>query len=252
MSDDEIESSDPEQLKAIVEHETRRLIQEREYNRTFEGEGQRRTANLDGSIKESPKPTNEDGIDFGVDESAYDPKFFNQLRSIIKDRDTRIAKLEEKLEAVEKHARRQADEAIYEQCDRAFARHEKVLGKGGRYDIDPNSAEYERRMAVLASVQRDKGPGTLAHKIDRAVKRLYGAVTSSPSEPVEEELSPPPNGRFTKEQWNGGGLNRPTHRSGLPEPKGEKRAMRAVAERMRERQITEDDFEGIEEAGIPD
>ena len=233
VSDDEIENSDPEQLEAIVEHETRRLVQER--------------ATLDGKVEKR------DELDFGIDENAYDPQLFNSLRGHFKSRDDKILALESKLDQIEKQTKHQASEAIYEQCDRAFAKHKDILGDGGRYDIDPKSPEYEKRMAVLASVQRDRGPGTLGHKIDRAVQRLFGAAKPK-ADPGDEQVDEPPaNGaqRFTKEQWNNGALGKPTGRNGHTEPKGPNRAAKAVAEKMRERGITEDDFEGIEEAGLP-
>ncbi len=137
-------------------------------------------------------------------------------------------------------------ETFTQHVDRRFGERPDVFGAGDVSRMRSGSAELYKRRAVLALVENMKDErGSFDEKFDRAVEAIYG---KRPGAPTQEPAAPgralpprnPENGRFTAEQWAAAGVARPTQRGGGEEPPGEAKALRGVAQKIRDLGLTED------------
>lgn len=212
FSDQEIAARPTDQLAEAVYHVQKKTL-EMARQLSAERETTRATERPPSPAPPEPPPE-EEGL--GLDETQYDPG----LMGVIKQQRSELKALRERLDFNERREQARANEGVAERVDRAFGRHEAVLGKGRRQELNKDSAEYARRLAVLGMVDRDTSHRSLEEKIDRAVEVLYGTQAPAPA--------------LTRQQqrWAEGGVARPTSRAAEQEPPGVKKARRAVAEQL--------------------
>ncbi len=149
------------------------------------------------------------------------------------------------------HIQGQIVRTATQQYDEAYARHPALFGTKSFDKLDKKSPEMLKRYAIhnLITSEAFKGEkGTIQELVDKATGILFGTTEE---EPPQTPIPRPRNGRPTPEEWDSGGLARPTQRSSPPEPKGTRRAERAVSAKMRESGFTDESFEGLEEQGLP-
>jgi hypothetical protein len=179
-------------------------------------------------------PPQED--EFTFDPADYDPNVAKAL-GIVRDQAKEIKQLKQMVQGLARNEQIRQFETAAQHLDRRFAEREEVFGKGTVRSIDPNSLHATRRRAVVALLDQFKGqPGTFDEKYDRIVSELYGAG---------EEPAPKPSrtrmgvgiAAGTEEEWEQGAVARPTHRETRNEPKGVERAVKAVADKMRELEL---------------
>lgn len=117
-------------------------------------------------------------------------------------------------------------------------------GTATRAELEAEGDPIQARHALLGMVSKrmKKHGETLEVAMDRARRVLRGQAEPSPAEPQNG------HSRISEEDWEQGRLARTTHRDPLL-PKGERRAAKAVAQKMRDKGWTE---EGTEEAGLPE
>lgn len=200
-----------------------------------------------------PEPEEEE-IDLELDPEEYDEGLIKAMKKVSSVATKQIKELKAKLEAAEAEKAQQYQASLYEQIDNAFVSlgMDTVFGKAKRHELKPGSAEMVRRQAVLASLQASPIQGkSPAEAIAIRAKELFGSAQApAPEQKAEGAKSTTPS--YTREQWNSAGLAKPTDRQTPNEPKGVKRATRAVAEKMREQGFEADDYLSTEEAGLPD
>ena len=170
----------------------------------------------------------------GVDlaKEGFDPvatKVFKTLQGHIKSLADRVAQQDRVIDQLRAAESMRQSETIADRVDRVFARYEQHFGAGRGRDLQANDPHMERRLAVLALVQRDASKSTLEAKVERAIKLIYGGGTK----PAPKASIPDPIKERT-EAWSDATLNRPTHRNGAPEPKGKERAEESVREIQRD------------------
>lgn len=224
MSDDEVAGMDTERLGEVVHHLNAQI-------RKTDRENARAQA-VETAKEPKPAPPVEDEDEWGTDpegnklsEKDYFPAVAKTIKTQ-KQHEKELKELREKLARFEQQEIVRQNETAAERIDREFSRHEKHLGKGRGREMDNNSSEFQRRVAVLSLVDRDKSKDQLGAKIDRAVKLLYGE-----SEPEPE---PRANGRISKEDWDAAAVVRPTKRRSEDDPPGRKKAERSVAKALKE------------------
>lgn len=206
-------------------------------------------------VEKAPEKPAVDEDDLGLgDESDYDPKMLALLKAQqkkLKELEKAKSEHDQKVKAFEEREAARAQQSANDRIDAAFAGlgedFSGVFGKGKAERMDGNSAEFQRRIAVLRVAETMK-QGSLEADLAAAVKVLYpsGATaartnkaeadhTEEPATPEGDELSPRQKEALKKRQetWRNGGTAKPTHRTEKEEPKGERRAVRAVAELMR-------------------
>ncbi len=113
-----------------------------------------------------------------------------------------------------------------------------------------------------ANITSADTPGQIKKKITSAANKLYGRILApeTPADsagaydeaPAEPQIARQPNGkpRITPEQFENGTLARTTQRT-RKEPPSKGKAVRAVAEKMREMNVSDGDFDHFEEDGLP-
>lgn len=152
------------------------------------------------------------------------------------------------------------DQWIDRQFERLGASYESVIGKGGRREIAPKSPEYGRRLAILREAQRLAGanasPEDQIRLIPQAAAAIFGTfVAAPPPPPLNPTPTAPRNGangsgvnghgangsghpnaalEQRRRDWEAGGLARPTQRRGAAEPAGRDKAIKEVAEYLRD------------------
>lgn len=203
-------------------------------------------------VRREPESAAEE-IDWGQDESGrklsdrdYLPPIAGAIRTT-RALEKRIAELEKRLgDLGEREVRREAN-SHFDRVDQTFAKLndlEAVLGKGGRHDLERESPEMQRRMAVLESAKRLAGENATLEqqlaKVPQAARLLFGDRPAAAPEKPD---------RAAVERWNEAATARPTHREGALElPKGKAAAVKAVAQALRDRNgtggsvVTEEDF----------
>ncbi len=239
----EIDSTPNEALEDTVYHLHRQAMAHTEHLRRTSVPDQAPPSGQPVGLGEPAAPPRpEEEPDLGLDPALYD----GPLLQVLKNQAKQIQALQTQLSQQE---RARANETLAERIDRSFERHHTHLGKGSKSDMKADSSEYLRRMAVLALVDRlgEKG-GSLEARIDKAVETLYGEAKAPP----EHVPAGGPSDELAKRRdvWNNAAVARPTQRAGLPEPKGSKRAEKAVAQHLRDQGISLEDM--TEENGLPD
>ncbi len=211
ISEEEIAGTSPEALDTAVYYANQALIRQgREMSRqaAMTGAQERQPAVQQTEAPKAPPLA----PDFNEDD--YDPG----LMGVIKH-------LKQRLDRMEGLEAQRLGQDLTQQCDRAFARHASILGKGDYHAIKQGSPEMTRRAAVIALARSFEGADSVDAKIDRAVQILYGtAGAAAPAETATPQA----------EEWRRGGVARPTHRAPSAEPPGEQKAMRTAARILRE------------------
>ena len=142
--------------------------------------------------------------------------------------------LREQVGQVKGYQDQRIKESIAAECDRAFAKHEEIMGKGRGLEMSDDDPNLIRRKAALALAHTIK-QGTIPQRIDRAVEILYGNAN------VGRTASRPSQVSEAAREWQEGGLARPTQRAGSAEAPGERKAMQTAARIMKEQGTLEDD-----------
>lgn len=256
MSDEDISQTDPDTLGETVYHLNAQRSNWSRDNQTqrYVGASEPTPAPAPaapapgGNITTSP----DDGL--GIDESQYD----SALMGVLKSQSKRIRQLEQYLGQVAGHIQAQAMEEQYSQVDLGFHdlgdTYQKLFGQGRGRDMSQGDRNMDRRMAVVNSLRANppKKQMSIRDAVKARATELFGDLLGSDSTRPTPEVTPAvPEDDFPT-QWRNGGLAKPTERSGSPEPRGVVRAARAVAAKLREKGATLEDFEGPEEAGLPD
>lgn len=230
ISDDEIADASPEQLRETI--------------RDLHTHAQVTAVSRQGLT--DPNPTHRDqpappaAEQLLSRDAGFDPVLVDTINTI-----------GARLQYLERHHHTKAQEESFTAADTAMAKY-PALGKATK---DPSSPDFKRRKAVMDLVRADNSSGDLQDKIDAAYTTLFGGTDARGTDAYGGKEAPPKpakNGRFTREQWDASGVARPTQRAGSKEPKGDKRAMQAVAARMDELGVKGDDYESFEENGLPE
>lgn len=188
----------------------------------------------------NPETDDSLGLDEETRASIHEP-----ILKLLQNQAREIRELKASLGAITQAEAARANESAVETADRIFAEDEQIFGKGKRSELKDGTPECVRRLAVweLARTQ----DGSVEQKIRKAREILFGKKEPTPNRSESTERQP----AITTEEWEESALARPTQRQGSREPKGVRRAEKAVAARLRENGQTLDDF-GPEEAGLPD
>lgn len=219
-------------------------------------------------------------FDLGLSEDEFDPALLAALKKLTGHFAAKVAELKQGLAGLTQVEQRRQQQTVAEQIDAGFADLGEdlvgTLGKGGRADLRDGDPALDRRMAVLHSLQRRPGTGTLRQQVAARAKELFGTA-AAPAAPQPEPQAPPApkrrpvqhpvTGQFTGEfeeidegqqarqdAWARAGLARPTSREHPPEPKGDRRAAKAVAAFQQSNGFGEsrNGTAGDEEADLPD
>lgn len=229
LSEGEIASTSTEILDETVYHLNRQAFNlARESSRDQESRRQAAaTADPAKTLEAEPLATLKD--------EDYDPGIAELIRTV-RSQAKEIKELKEGLGGVRSFQQAGVQESLAQQCDRAFEKHESVLGKGKGTDLQPTDPHYIRRKSVLALVDQMPKKGSLADRIDRAVETLFGVAPAPAPAPTNgTQLSP------EQQRWNEGTVARPTQRKPSDDPPGRKKAEAAVANFLNEQtQITPD------------
>jgi len=244
LDDGEINSIPADRIEDIVYHLNKQaLAQARSHSieRTLAGATERNIVNQQSDpVAPAAKPADE--FDLGIDEAQYDPGLIAAIKKMGKSQDARIKELESQVSAVTQREVVRANETTADRIDRAFSKHETHLGKGKGRELAEESRDYQRRIAILAMVDRDKGKGSLESKIDHAVTNLYGApAPAAPAKPAAAADDPELETR--RRDWNNGGLARPTQRQPSDMPNGTRKAEKSVAAQLKEMGAVEESGE---------
>ncbi len=181
-----------------------------------------------GSV--SPAPAG-DQVDWGTDENgqplsedAFHPAIVKLFKQCLRE----IKALKEQTGHLTQREVARENETRSETCDRVFAEREDLFGKGNRRTLAKDDPGLQRRLAVLAIAEKTPGR-TVEECLTKAIQVLYGTTTpTAPAEPVTDDK------RAT--EWANATVARPTQRKPGVEPLGDKKAEKAVAERLREYQ----------------
>ncbi len=150
---------------------------------------------------------------------------------------------------------RRVNETNTQHADRLFAEHGDPVkvGSGGVTSLKQSSDEQINRLAVVNMACLLAGNGATAAqqiaKIPDALKRL--GMVKGLADQSEDEVAAQLQKR--RVAWANGGVPPSSHRKGAMEqlPKGEDRAMKAVAEKLIDKRISERDFDSYEDT-LPD
>ena len=243
-------------------------IEEQEIIREQERDRGIRQQAVDQSRREPvEKPVNDDGIDWGLDEAGVpitEHSIHPPLAKVIKDQQKELRELRKALKTTTEREELRAKVSARERLDEMFVSlPEKLHGLFGSGPVEEcTPEELSRRISILraAGINHTDPPSSKvgARKIADALALFSQEKTAepepeSPYDKSPEKLALQPNGkpRITPEQFKNGTLAKTTQRNDK-EPKNRNSAARAVAEKMREMQLTEADFEAYEEDGMPE
>ncbi len=237
LSDEEISSTPTDRLDDIVYHLNRQALR---LSREHQAAATRiQSQDRKWSADEPTEPPAQEQVDLGLKEDDYDVPLLGVIKSLKKD----LADLKSQT-AMERQ--RKANETVVETLDRIFSAHEDLVGKGTHKDLKADSRDFKRRMAVIATAERDNGKDSFEDKVIRAIKDLYGDSVGDPP-PTGREDHPL---RRREQEWRNGGLARPTQRDNAAEPTGERKALKTAARIMKE--AGQYDDEGLPEDAFPD
>jgi len=242
LSDQEIAETPPDMLDDVVYHMNRqamKLAREHSTQALLQSPGDRTLAQQPPkSAGQAPPEPDEEG--FGALEEQLDPN----LMGVIKRQAKEMKELKAMIGQLAQHEQVRQTESMAQQIDRAFEglgeAYQGILGKGRGIELQADSPHYARRLAVLAEVQRANTPGTMEQQITKAVKTLYGdRGPKQAAQPAGRQPAARRNG-YSAEEWERGGLARPTQRAGAAEPPGDQKAMRTAAAFMREQGVLDE------------
>jgi hypothetical protein len=146
---------------------------------------------------------------------------------------------QKQIDGINQHIQRQVDERAGNEIDHGFAalgkKFEGIFGAGNGADLQASSpTAYRRRIAVLNDLKANppKTRTTLKDAVRTRAAELFGdmatdgAVTTPPGAPKTTA--------FTQQEWDAGGVLRPTDRAGSPDVVApELKARKTVAEHQR-------------------
>lgn len=148
----------------------------------------------------------------------------------------RLQGLEAELGGVKTHLGQQEHRRTMRGIDGVFqklgAGYEGVFGTGGVEDVAKDSPEWEARVATIRAAE--SMPGNFLKNLEAKAKALYGRFATSDGEPASKiKARDPQTGRIAKaeetaEEWAAATVGKPTNRLPAPEPKGERRAAKAI------------------------
>lgn len=191
------------------------------------------------SLQQRGQQQAEEQVNLGITEADYDPN----LLGVIKNQAKELSRIRRTVEEVSRRAQNAenvtGNAGLVSSIDRLFATTaDDLFGTAPVAQLSPASPEFRRRMAVVREMENH--PGSLDQRYEAARDTLYGASTTSRS---AKQLSE------RREKWDGAALARTTSRRSQ-EPKGELRAARAIAAKMKAMDYNLDGGEG-EEATLP-
>lgn len=194
-----------------------------------------------------------DADEYGIGELVKsNPEFESPLLAVVKkiaEKTTaRLGAIETENKALKSEVTRLRGAKNVDAIDEVFSGlSPAIFGAGGRASIDPNSAEGKRRLSVIstAGIKKGDSDAVVKQKIKANADLLYpAAAPATPSNGV-----PPATPRISPEDWNNGGLKKPTSRA-TNEPDGVNKAYRAVQELMIEKGMF--DEEDMPLKGVPE
>lgn len=172
-------------------------------------------------------------------DDSFDPALRDVVAKLVK----RIDELENRVTVVEPIARAAGERSVTEQFDAFFNKHPDIFGQGSATELDPNGDDFERRKMLAQRAMQYDDSLSIATKLDKAYKLLYGHVARRDNPPPDKQRprgqqnghipSEPAGGsrRPTPEEWDSAGLGVPTRHGEPPDVKeqpGVARAVRAV------------------------
>ncbi len=254
---DEIDACTTLDLDDWVEKQDLVIERERENNLRF---------NRGTPAPAEPKPAPEPEEDFGVskEELAEIHPSIVKMMSALKKENAELKKGLTETVARDQDRERRSKEEIYDSAFESLGeKYIKIFGEGTGGDLK-GTDELQSRIAVLsaANISSADTPGQIKKKITTAANKLYGRILAPEATadsagaydetPTEPQVPRQPNGkpRITKEQYENGALARTTQRTRKEAPSKGK-AVRAVAEKMREMNVSDGDFDHFEEDGLP-
>ena len=160
-----------------------------------------------------------------------------EIKALKADRDQLVAEA--------KH--RRAGETVT-RFDKQFSKHADVYGDKPFEELDPESGEYSRRQAVYAEMGRVVAAGqqtTFEKDFAKAHARLFGSFRAAAPAPAPEAKPAEANGVHNRigDKFKHGHALVPTDRQPKAQPKGPRRAEEAVARKLEEARLTDDDHD---------
>lgn len=246
--------------KAGVLHKTMFMSQRR--MEAVRQQASRQMLHQDGQVRNpEPEPPAQDELDFEVNEEELHPTIAKGL-SALRNR-AKAEREENKALRAEVTALRTRDEqrelnraaALYDAAFTALGdEFAPIIGKGAGRDMNSDSAEYKRRIAILTEARADPRqltPAQVKAKVKAAADLLYPRPKAGKAkeDAYAEVAEPRTNGRaprISTEEWNDAALARPTQRRVDDEPPSEKKAVRNLAAKMREQDDVIADSEELE------
>ncbi len=207
-------------------------------------ERERRLSTLDSQpangAKNEPPAEPDPLAELGED---FDPRLTGILRKLVDEN----RQLKAQVGHVSNHIAQKANETRDQWYDRIFDEH----GDPDKYGTKAKGLTADellsRKQIVMAARLAAGGNATEKQVGDLIKPTLEKFGHTRPADaPAPAKKLP------TAEDYAQGGLIQPTQRKATAEPKGTRRAERAVVEKLRELDIPLDEAGGIEEAGIPD
>lgn len=148
-----------------------------------------------GQFVAQPAPEPEKAFelaDLGIDTSKWDENSSTAdiLKQVVEPLVKRVKQLESGLTDVDRRDQQRTAAQALDQIDKLFVQHESVFGKGGRDDLEPDSAEYTRRGMVIRAMQQNVASDpSLSFKknFERAAKAFLTLTPTSPPPPAPVE-----------------------------------------------------------------
>lgn len=230
LSQSEIDGYTPDALEAVVAREYKQLRTERE-RRFARAAEEPSGVPIEFADNPPPKPAEVDPeLDFKDDD--FTPSVSKRLRKV-DALEKQVAELTKKLDAVNGHLVAQNQMTVQQKLDAFFAEKSDRYGAGSRADLEKDDPNLHRRMAVVKLAESIMAQGeSPVSALKRADKIIYG---DKPAEPKPAAALKPDEPTPREREWAEGGVARPTQQVPPEEPKGKRRAVRAVAEIMRDR-----------------
>lgn len=210
----------------------------------------------------APAPEPEPELDWGEVEEIDDAGVKKKRKVSADDYDPGLAKIIKDLakenralkKAVEEDRTTRTRQAVFEKIDDAIAAldDEETYGAGGGSDLDNESDEFVRRIALINASRVDWSKNPSASAVKSAFKKAHAVLRGKKAAADAEERPNPyaaaTNGHIkptkkgpTPEEWAEAGLARPTARASKPAPKSEDAAKAATRAALIERGLPVDD-----------
>lgn len=186
-----------------------------------------------------PTPAPELGLKWSAKaDSIIDPEWREEFATAVAPLVAEIKRLqglEAELGGVKNHLGQQEHRRTMRGIDGVFqklgAGYEGVFGVGGVEDVAKDSPEWEARVATIRAAE--SMPGNFLKNLEAKAKSLYGrfagVIATTPAAGTPRDAK---TGKFTAEEtaeeWAAATVGKPTNRLPAPEPKGERRAAKAI------------------------